>query len=142
MRIISLDLGSKSLGIAVTDSLQMIVNPLENFFFKENNFNIALAKIMSLLDYYKNDVEAIVLGYPINMDGSKSSTTKMILEFKKSLKKVLPKEIKLVLQDERLTTKKSISDLKEYGFKMSKIKKVKDKMSAVYILQDFLHAKK
>lgn len=126
------------MGIAITDSLQIVCNGLENFEYSNNDLNICLNKIKKLLERYKNDIEKIILGYPINVNGTKNERTLLIEEFHNILKNNI--SIPIVLQDERYTTLKATGFLKkEVGLKASKIKKIKDKMSAVIILEEYMN---
>ncbi|GHU48777.1 hypothetical protein FACS1894218_6630 [Bacilli bacterium] len=75
----------------------------------------------------------------VNTNGTKNERTYLVEEFKSLLDASVPKNIKLVLQDERFTTQKATGILKyEVGLKSSQIKKIKDKMSAVVILNEYL----
>jgi putative Holliday junction resolvase len=137
MRLIGIDLGTKTMGIAVTDSLQIIASGLENFSYGNNDLNLCLNKIKSLLTRYENDVEKIVLGYPTNTSGNKTDQTFLIEKFHDLLKTQI--NVPIVLQDERYTTLKATGYLKyEAGLKSSQIKKIKDKMSAVIILDEYM----
>jgi putative Holliday junction resolvase len=139
MRLIGFDLGTKTMGIAITDSNQTIASGLENFTYNKNNLQMCLNKIQQLLKRYENDIAGIILGYPTNTNGTKNERTYLIEEFKALLDIGVPKNIKLVLQDERFTTQKATGMLKfEAGLKSSQIKKIKDKMSAVVILNEYL----
>ncbi|MDD2682190.1 MAG: Holliday junction resolvase RuvX, partial [Bacilli bacterium] len=68
MRVIGLDLGSKTIGVALSDSLGMIAHPLKTFYFRNNMLDDALEIVVNLVK--ENDVKTIVLGLPKNMDGS------------------------------------------------------------------------
>lgn len=125
------------MGIAVTDSLKMLATGLENFTYSQNNLDHCVNKIKKLLDYYHNDVERIVLGYPTNVNGTKNERTFLIEQFHKLLQKNI--NIPIVLQDERYTTIAATGRLKyQVGLKSSQIKKVKDKISAVIILEEYM----
>jgi putative Holliday junction resolvase len=137
MRLIGIDLGTKTMGIAVTDSLQIIASGLENFSYANNDLNLCLTKINNLLIRYQNDVDKIILGYPTNVNGTKNERTLLIEQFHELLKAHI--EIPIVLQDERYSTIKATGILKYEGkLKSSQIKKIKDKMSAVVILNEYM----
>jgi putative Holliday junction resolvase len=137
MRLIGIDLGTKTMGIAITDSLQIIANGLENFTYANNDLNLCINKIKSLLDRYQNDVAKIILGYPTNVNGTKNERTLLIERFHQLLRNQI--QIPIELQDERYTTLKATGFLKyEGGLKSSQIKKIKDKMSAVMILDEYM----
>ncbi|MDR2369126.1 MAG: Holliday junction resolvase RuvX [Mycoplasmataceae bacterium] len=137
MRLIGIDLGTKTMGIAITDSLRIIASGLENFTYQNNDLNICINKIKSLLERYQNDVAGIILGYPTNINGSKNEQTLLVEKFNELLKSQIT--IPIMLQDERYTTLQATGYLKyQVGLKSSQIKKIKDKMSAVIILDEYL----
>ncbi|MDR3330437.1 MAG: Holliday junction resolvase RuvX [Mycoplasmataceae bacterium] len=139
MRLLGIDLGTKTMGLAITDSIQMLASGLENFEYANNDLNICVNKINSLLSRYQNDVEKIILGYPTNVNNTKNERTLLVEQFYELLKRIVPTNIKIVLQDERYTTLKATGMMKfDVGLKSSQIKKIKDKMSAVVILQEYM----
>jgi putative Holliday junction resolvase len=62
MRILGIDLGTKSMGLAITDTSQTIINALENFEFAKNNYELCFERLRKLVDTYKNEIGTIVLG--------------------------------------------------------------------------------
>jgi putative Holliday junction resolvase len=137
MRLIGIDLGTKTMGIAITDSMQIIASGLENFIYRNNDLNLCINKIKSLLVRYENDVSKIILGYPTNTSGKKTDQTFLVERFHNLLKNQI--NIPIELQDERFSTLKATGYLKyEAGLKSSQIKKIKDKMSAVIILDEYM----
>lgn len=142
MRKLGLDLGTKTCGIAISDEMCIIATGLENFHYDEGNFNVLLDRIQYWLEEYQNKVDTIVLGYPTNAyDGSMNPRSYLVLDFKELLIKRFP-ELSVQLYDERFTTRIATNYLKEYNVKNSQRKKVKDKMSAVVILTDYITANK
>ena len=141
MRAIGIDLGTKTMGIAISDSLKIIASGLDNFLYENNDFNICIKRIKDVIKQYANDVDVLVLGYPLNVNGTKNERTLMVEEFNELLSKEFS-NLKIVLSDERFTTRIATGLLKSYDFKSSQIKKVKDKMSAVVILQSWLDLKR
>jgi len=138
MRYLGLDLGTKSLGIAITANNSKIITPLENFEFNRNDYIMALNKVISIIKKYQGEIKTIVLGYPTKMNNSKTEWTKTVEKFGDMIKKNI-KDIKIVFQDERLTTVKARTRLKEeMNLKCSSIKKRIDKISAVIILEEYL----
>lgn len=135
MRKLGLDLGTKSLGFAITDELSIIATGLENFKFSENDFDAAIERI----DFYLNkyDIDSIILGYPLRMTGTKSERTLMVEDFKIKLERKF--NVKIILQDERLTTKKANEILKMGNLGIKRRKEKKDMMSAILILQSYLN---
>ena len=101
MRLLGLDYGSKTVGVAVTDPLGYTAQPLETITRKEENkLRRTLARIEELVKEYS--VEKIVLGLPVNMDGSKGERAELALRFKEMLERRTGLEV--IMQDERLTT--------------------------------------
>ncbi|MDR2823278.1 MAG: Holliday junction resolvase RuvX [Mycoplasmataceae bacterium] len=142
MRIIALDLGTKTMGIAVSDSNKIIASGVENFFYANNDLNLCIIRVKKLLEYYQGDVEGILLGYPTFPSGDKSAMSHLVEKFRDALKLVLPSNVTLTLFDERYSTVNATYQLKfEAKLKSSQIKKIKDKMSAVYMLQNYLDSK-
>ena len=137
MRALGLDLGTKSLGIAITDNKKMIVNGLENYFYPHCDLNLCIMKIKEIFHLYNYEIDTIVLGYPLYESGSKSSQTFFVEKFYDRLKQNF-KSVKIFLEDEKYSTIFAINSLKEIGLKSSKIKKIKDKISAVLILKSWL----
>lgn len=139
MRIMGLDYGSKTVGVAVSDELFVIAQPEETIFRdRENKLRKTLARIEELIKEY--DVGEIVLGLPLNMDDSCGERARKTLEFKEILEKRLGREVKL--QDERLTTFEAEEALRKMGVKEKDFKTYVDKVAASYILQDYLNGRK
>lgn len=134
-RIIALDYGGRRTGVAVTDPLQMIAYPLDT---------IDTSKIIEYLKTYfqKELVETIVLGAPLNMDGSDTDATQMVVEFEKKLKENFP-DLPIVKIDERLTSRMAKQTLIDAGYKKKdrKNKKLVDTVAAALILQTYLASK-
>ncbi len=131
-RIIALDYGGRRTGVAVTDPLQMIAYPLDT---------IDTSIIIDYLKAYflKEVVETIVLGAPLNMDGSDTDATQLVIEFEKKLKENFPK-YPIVKIDERLTSRMAKQTLIDAGYKKKdrKNKKLVDTVAAALILQTYL----
>jgi putative Holliday junction resolvase len=132
-RILAIDLGTKRTGIAVTDILQMVANPLET---------VETTKLIDYLKAYfqKEDVDTIILGFPKKLDGKANEMTPRVISLKDRLSKLFP-EKKLVLVDERFTSKMALQSMIAMGSK-KKDRKEKtgnlDKVSAAIILQSYL----
>ncbi|MBL6964345.1 MAG: Holliday junction resolvase RuvX [Bacteroidetes bacterium] len=134
-RILAIDYGSKRVGLAVTDPLQLIANALTTVERK-----LALEFIISYCE--KEDVETIVMGYPLNLDGSKTDSTQGVESFIRKLQKQLPK-LEIVLEDEQFTSKMAKDAILAGGVKKMKRrdKSMVDKISATLILQSYLESK-
>ena len=138
MRIMGLDYGSVTVGVAISDSLCITAQPLETITRRsENKLRRTFARIEELIKEY--EVEFIVLGLPLNMDDSVGPRAERTLEFKEALEKRTQMEV--ILQDERLSTFEAREVLKESGVKPEDTKKYIDKIAASCILQDFLNNK-
>lgn len=136
MRILGLDLGSKTVGVAVTDGLLLTAQGLEVIRRKEENkLRKTLARIEEIVKEYQ--VEKIVLGYPKNMDGSAGKRCEISEEFAEKLRKRLNLEV--ILWDERLTTEAAHEMMIEAGVRREDREKVIDKVAAVLILEDYLN---
>jgi len=132
-RILAIDLGTKRTGIAVTDTLKMLANPLET---------VETSKLFAFLNTYfaKEVVDTIVLGYPKRLDGTPNEMTPRVVSLQDRLSKTYPDK-KLVLIDERYTSKMAMQSMIAMGSK-KKDRKEKagnlDKVSAAIILQSYL----
>ena len=135
MRFLGLDLGNKTLGIAVSNEGTSVVTPLENFEFLSRDFLTAAKHVVILCE--KLFITTIALGNPIMMDGRESTRSKISLKFKKFLLSINP-ELEIVLIDERLTSVEAKEILKECGYSETKKKRVRDSLAAVLILESFL----
>ena len=135
MRILGIDFGAKNIGVAITDANNKIASAWLTITYPKNNYLFAINKLKKEIADY--NVEKIVLGYPLNINGTISNTTKEVLKFKKLLEDNLNLEV--ILFDERYSTYKTTEMLKEQiKLKSSQIKRIKDKLSAQYILQEYI----
>ena len=135
MRLMGLDYGSKTVGVAVSDPLGLTAQGVETVWRKqENKLRQTMARIEELISEYQ--VERIVLGYPKNMNNTVGERAVKSLEFKEKLEKmtVLP----VVMWDERLTTAEAERTLMETGVRRENRKQFLDQMAAVLILQGYL----
>jgi len=132
-RILAIDLGTKRTGLAVTDPLKILANPLET---------IETGQVLNFLKSYcaKEEVEAIVLGLPTRLNGQDNEMTPRVLKLKEELEKAFP-QMKIALEDERFTSKMAMQSMIAMGSK-KKDRKEKagnlDKVSAAIILQSYL----
>ena len=134
MRILGIDYGDARTGFAITDALNITAQGLETI---NNNGNdkIILKKIDELLEKYQ--ISTIVVGYPLNMNGTKSQRTETTEKFIHKLKCKYNKiEIKQV--DERLTTVAAHKTMNLLEVNKNKKKNIVDTISAVYILETYL----
>lgn len=135
MRYLGLDLGKKSLGLAISDKTGTIATFYKNIRYEDENKLIQeLIEIIT-----KEQIDKIVLGYPKNMDNSEGFRAQETKEFKQKLENKVNKEI--ILQDERLSTRLAESVLINADVSRKKRKKVIDGLSAVIILKSYLDRK-
>jgi len=137
-KIMGLDLGSKTLGIALSDSLGLIAHGLETFRFNENNYQKALKRVIEICNL--ENIETIVLGLPKHMNGDIGERAELSIQFKQMIENKMPK-VEVILVDERLTTKVMTQQLIFADVSRKKRKQVIDKMAAVAILQGYLDTK-
>lgn len=135
MRYLGLDLGSKTLGLSISDKTGIIASD-----YKVLRYTDESELIKELLDIIKYEqIGCLVLGYPLNLDGSVSDRCNLTLEFKNKLESLV--DIPVFLEDERLTTVEANRILISNNTRRDKRKKVVDKIAAVLILQTFLDKK-
>ena len=135
MRILGLDYGSKTVGVAVSDPLGLTAQRLDTIWRKqENKLRQTLARIKELVDEYQ--IEQIVLGYPKNMNNTVGERAEKALEFKKMLEKRTG--LTVIMWDERLTTVEADRTLMEAGVRRENRKQYLDGLAAVFILQGYL----
>lgn len=135
MRIIGLDYGSATIGVAISDELQLTAQGIETIHRKkENHLRKSLARIEELINEY--GVDLIILGYPKNMNNTIGGRAKKTEEFAKKLEDRTGLEV--VLWDERLTTVMANQTLISGDVRRENRGKVVDKLAAVLILQNYL----
>lgn len=139
MRIMGLDYGSKTVGVAISDALFLTAQGVETITrTQENKLRQTLARIKALCEEY--EVEEIVLGLPKNMNNTLGDRAEKSLEFAEMLKKRTG--LPVVMWDERLTTVEANRTLMESGVRRENRKEYIDKIAAVFILQGYLDYKK
>ena len=135
MRIMAFDYGTKRIGIAVTDSLQIISTALTT---------VQSDKIWDFLKDYlsKEEVETFVIGKPLQMDGTPSQSASHVLGFVRKLKKTYP-AISIVEIDERFTSKMASQTIAQSGMNKNKRqeKELVDSIAATLILQSYMQMK-
>ncbi len=139
MRILGLDYGSRTVGVAVSDALLLTAQGVETIFREqENHLRRTLARIQNLCAEY--EVGAIVLGFPKNMNNTIGDRAEKSLEFAEMLRKRTG--LPVVMWDERLTTVEAERILMESGVRRENRKDHIDKIAAAVILQSYLDRKK
>ena len=135
MRIMGLDYGSKTVGVAISDSLCITAQGIETIERKEENkLRKTLARIEELAKEY--EVDRIVLGFPKNMNNTIGDRAEKSLELKAMLERRTG--LSVIMWDERLTTVEAERTLMESNVRRENRKKYVDKIAAVFILQGYL----
>lgn len=137
MVYLGLDLGSKTCGVSISDRTSTIASSVEVIRYKDNE------DLLLNLDtiVYTRNIDAFVLGNPLNLDGSMSKRSEITLEFKKLLESRYPTK-EVFMQDERLSTVEAERMLISNETRRKNRKKVIDKIAATIILQAFLDKRK
>ena len=135
MRIMGLDFGSKTVGVAISDPLFLTAQGIEIVRRKApGKLRQTLARINELKEEY--EVGKIVLGFPKNMNNTEGERCEKTLEFKEMLEKRTGLEV--VLWDERLTTVEADRTMMQVGIRRENRKEYVDELAAIFILQGYL----
>lgn len=134
MRKIALDIGTISCGIAISDPYNIFSYPLETINSSQMNFSIIKTKLIDIFKQY--EIDSIIVGYPKKMNGNKSETTFLIEEYYYLLKSNFSQ--KIILVDERQSTKQARSILRQGNLARRKQKNFKDALAAQIILERYL----
>ncbi|MFA5485617.1 MAG: Holliday junction resolvase RuvX [Bacilli bacterium] len=137
-KILGLDLGTKTLGIAITNSDKTLAVAYENYEFPPFYYKLAREHVLAICA--KEDIELIVLGYPLNIDGSKGERALSSERFKEDLLREGSPPV--VLVNETYTTIEAYEELRALGYKKAQIKKKIDEVAAKYILMNYLGQRK
>ena len=134
-RLLGIDPGKKNIGIAICDENKVVATPLK--IIKKNKFQILLKEIQEIIK--ENNIKGVVIGNPINMDGSFGKASQSATDFAKNLS--ISIMIPIVLWDERLSSEGSFKITRDLGSNVTDRVKKLDKNAAAFILQgaiDFL----
>lgn len=131
-----LDVGDKTIGVALSDPMFLIANPLETIERKKASLDIE--RLVKIINEY--DVETVVVGLPKNMNNSIGPQSMKVMSFVDLLKKQTDKEI--IYQDERMTTLQSERVLIDMDVRRENRKEHIDKIAAGFILQTYLDGRK
>lgn len=138
MRYLGLDLGSKTLGIAISDRTNTIASIYKTIFFKEDDYDSLIPELTNIVK--EEDISVIVLGLPKNMNNTIGTRAEITLDFKKKIEDSI--SIKVELMDERLTSVISNDVLISANVSRKKRKKKVDGMAALLILQSYIDRKR
>ena len=135
MRILGLDYGSKTVGVAMTDALGMTVQPYKTIQRdRESKLRQTLSEIAEIVEQYQ--IKKIVMGLPLNMDDTEGDRAAKTRDFAEKLK--LRVAVPIEFTDERLTTMEAEESLDQSGIPRSEQKKVIDQVAAQLILEQYL----
>lgn len=135
MRYLGIDLGSKTVGLAMSDPTRTIASTFKTIFFKDENYKSTISEIKQIVEDY--DIKKIILGLPKNMNNTLGERAIITTEYKKILEENI--NIEVILFDERLTSVISNQVLIEADLSRKKRKKKVDSVAAQIILQDYLN---
>ena len=128
-RLIGLDLGSKRIGVSICDEKQLIATPYKTIHKSKNNELIEELKNI----IQENDIKAIIIGYPLNMDGTSGSPAQSVNDVSKNIDKEI--DVDVCLWDERLSTVGAFNLSSQLDINVSKREKNIDQNAAAFILQ-------
>ena len=138
MRYLGLDLGTRTLGISISDETKTIATGFTTLRFNDSDYESTYDSLKKIV--VDNKIQKVVLGLPKNMNNTLGDRALTTMEYKKNIEKIL--NIEVVLQDERLSTVAAHNYLIEADMSRKKRKKVVDKMAANIILQTYLDIEK
>ena len=135
-RLSGLDLGSKRIGVSICDEKQLIATPLKTI--NRNTLNEFISQLKMII--YENDIKGIIIGNPLNMDGSSGRSAQSVKDTSKKIEENI--DIPICLWDERLSTVGAFNLSSQLDVNVSKREKKIDENAAAFILQgaiDFLN---
>lgn len=133
-KIVGLDLGSVTCGVAVSDDLAFMAHPVKTIRYKENDIDHLLDQLEEVFEEYAT--QTVVLGLPRLLNGDYGPSAQRVLQFKKILEKLY--ELDIILVDERFSTLAAQRNLVAMDVSRKKRKKIIDQVAAVDILQSYL----
>ena len=135
MKIIGLDLGSRTLGVAISDPSGLLASPIEIHRYRDGDYDSALKRVLELAK--ENRTNKIVLGFPKNMNNTIGEKAELSISFKEELEK---HDLEVILWDERLSTREVTRMMISADVSRKKRKGQVDKLAATVILQGYLDA--
>ena len=133
MRVLGLDVGDRTVGIAASDALGLTAQGVETI--RRKSLAQDLQHLQELMQEY--ETQTLVVGLPKNMNGTQGERCDIVRAFAEEIKKVVP-DVKIIFWDERLSTVAAAKSLIAADVSRAKRRKVIDKMAAVFILQGYL----
>ena len=138
MRYLGIDLGSKTVGLAMSDTTLTIASTYKTIFFKDEDYNSTINEIKDIIK--ENNITKIILGLPKNMNNTLGERAEITLKYKELLEQST--DLPVIMFDDRLTSVISNSILIEADISRKKRKKKVDSIAAQIILQDYLNKEK
>ena len=135
MRVMALDVGDKTIGVAVSDALLLTAQARPTL--RRKNLKSDLEALRSIAA--ENEVHEIVVGQPLHMDGKPSAQSEKVARFSEELRKVV--DVPIVFWDERLTSFEAENHLEQMGMNWRKRRDHVDKIAAMIILQNYLDSR-
>lgn len=136
MRVMGLDVGDRTIGVAVSDELMFTAQGVETI--RRRSMEHDLIRLQELMKLYETDT--LIIGLPKNMNGSSGARVEFVQEFAEHVQNFIA-DTKVIFWDERLSTVAAAKSLIAADVSRAKRKKVIDKMAAVFILQGYLDSK-
>lgn len=134
MRVMAIDYGTKAIGVAISDELQLTVRPLTTIRRQKQTHMPAVEQVGELA--IEHEIGVLVVGLPLNMNGTRGDAAEKVEAFVADLRPHL--EIPIIFIDERLTSYEADQILREMGIGQKERKAKSDEYAAVLILQDYL----
>ena len=138
MRYLGLDLGTRTLGLSISDQTHTIASTYKTIRYEEENYDYLLEQLKEIIE--KEQIEKLILGLPKNMNNTIGESAERCLNFKKRIEEKL--NIIVEMQDERLTTVEETNYMIEANMSRKKRKQKIDSLAANIILQTYLDRKK
>ena len=138
LKYLGLDLGTRTLGVSISDSTKTIATAYGTIRFNEEDYEEAISKLSTIVE--KEPIEKIILGFPKNMNGSIGPRALVTLDFKKQLEDTF--NLPVEMQDERLSTKEASGYMIKADMSRKKRKQKIDSLAANIILQTYLDKRK
>ena len=134
MKYLGLDLGSRTLGVAISDEMGILARSYDTFRFRDDDYDLAASYVVDVCN--KEKINTVVLGLPKHMNGDLGQRCDISFEFKKKLEELA--NLNVILMDERLTTVIVDKTMIMGNVRRKDRKAKKDEMAAVVILQNYL----
>ena len=138
MRWMAIDYGERSVGVAISDELQLTVRPLTTIRREKRKFAHVIQRIRELVA--ENEIATLVVGLPLNMDGTRGAAVERVESFISDLRRSVL--IPIVTVDERLTSREADRMLREMGVGPRERRERSDEYAAMIILQDYIDGQK